>query len=139
MAVNLNKGQALANLTLTPLIDVVFLLLIFFLVATKFADEEREMNVLLPDASEAQPRTSKPRETIVNIDQNGQYFVSGQKLSLAELERALNAVRVNNPGRASVILRADRRGRVEFLVAAMNACNKAKIHDYRITTRKESG
>jgi len=97
------------------------------------------MNVLLPDASEAQPRTSKPRETIVNIDQNGQYFVSGQKLSLAELERALNAVRVNNPGRASVILRADRRGRVEFLVAAMNACNKAKIHDYRITTRKESG
>lgn len=139
MAVNLDKGQALANLTLTPLIDVVFLLLIFFLVATKFADEEREMDVLLPDASEAQPRTSKPRETIVNIDQNGEYFVSGQKLSLAELERALNAVRVNNPGRASVILRADRRCRVEFLVAAMNACNKAKIHDYRITTRKESG
>ncbi len=139
MAVNLDKGQALANLTLTPLIDVVFLLLIFFLVATKFADEEREMDVLLPDASEAQPRTSKPRETIVNIDQNGEYFVSGQKLSLAELERALNAVRVNNPGRASVILRADRRCKVEFLVAAMNACNKAKIHDYRITTRKESG
>ncbi|MGI6415656.1 MAG: ExbD/TolR family protein [Thermoguttaceae bacterium] len=139
MAVNLDKGQALANLTLTPLIDVVFLLLIFFLVATKFADEEREMNVLLPDASEAQPRTSKPRETIVNIDQNGKYFLSGQNLSLAELERALDAVRVNNPGRASVILRADRRCKVEFLVAAMNACNKAKIHDYRITTRKESG
>lgn len=139
MAVNLDKGQALANLTLTPLIDVVFLLLIFFLVATKFADEEREMNVLLPDASEAQPRTSKPRETIVNIDQNGKYFLSGQNLSLAELERALDAVRVNTPGRASVILRADRRCKVEFLVAAMNACNKAKIHDYRITTRKESG
>lgn len=139
MAVNFDKGQALANLTLTPLIDVVFLMLIFFLVATKYADEEREMSVLLPDASEAQPRTSRPRETIVNIDEAGNFFVSGRNLSLGELERALQAVRVNNPGRASVILRADRRCKVEFLVAAMNACNKAKIHDYRITTRKESG
>lgn len=139
MAVNLDKGQALANLALTPLIDVVFLLLIFFLVATKYADEEREMSVLLPEASQAQPRTSKPRETIVNIDQSGNYFVSGKNLTLGELERLLQSVRVNNPGRASVILRADRRCQVEFLVAAMNACNKAKISDYRITTRKESG
>lgn len=139
MAVTLNKGEALSTLSLTPLIDVVFLLLIFFLVATKFAEEEREMDVLLPEASQAQPRTSKPRETIVNIDQEGRYFVSGRSLSLPELEKALQIAQVNNPGRASVILRADRRCEVEFLVAAMNACNKAKIHDYKITTRKESG
>ena len=74
MSVNLKKGEALSTLSLTPLIDVVFLLLIFFLVATKFAEEERELNVLLPDASEAQPRTSKPRETIVNIDETGTLF-----------------------------------------------------------------
>ena len=43
MAVNINKGQALGALSLTPLIDVVFLLLIFFLVATKFAEEDKEM------------------------------------------------------------------------------------------------
>jgi len=115
-----------------------FLLLIFFLVATKFAEEERELNVLLPDASEAQPRTSKPRETIVNIDEAGRYFVSGRQLSLDELEKALRIVRVNNPGRASVIFRADRRCQVDFLVAAMNACNKARIRDYRITTSESS-
>ena len=77
MSVNLKKGEALSTLSLTPLIDVVFLLLIFFLVATKFAEEERELNVLLPDASEAQPRTSKPRETIVNIDEAGTLFRLG--------------------------------------------------------------
>ena len=43
----------MASLSLTPLIDVVFLLLIFFLVATRFAEEERELDVLLPQASEA--------------------------------------------------------------------------------------
>ncbi len=139
MAVNMNKGEALSTLTMTPLIDVVFLLLIFFLVGTKLAEEEREMDILLPDASEAQPRTSKPRETTVNIDEKGRYFVSGRQLTLAELEKALRIVRVNNPGRASVILRADRHCQVDHLVAAMNACNKAKIHDYKITTRDESG
>jgi biopolymer transport protein ExbD len=139
MAVNLKKGEALSTLSMTPLIDVVFLLLIFFLVATKFAEEEREMNVLLPDASEAQPRTSKPRETIVNIDQAGRYFVSGRHLSLGELEKALKIARVNNPGRASVILRSDERCQFSHVVAAMNACNKAKIHDYKVTTRRESG
>jgi len=139
VAVKLDKGEALSTLSLTPLIDVVFLLLIFFLVATKFAEEERELNVLLPDASEAQPRTSKPRETIVNIDQDGNYFVSGRNLTLTELETSLRIARVNNRTRASVILRADRRCQVEYLVAAINACNKAKIYDYKITTRRESG
>ena len=53
MAVKIDKGSALDSLSLTPLIDIVFLLLIFFLVATKFAEEERELAVMLPEASEA--------------------------------------------------------------------------------------
>ncbi len=139
MAVELNKSRALASLSLTPMIDVVFLLLIFFLVSTKFAEEERQLDVLLPEASEAQPLVSKPREVFVNIDHQGRYFVSGKLLALSDLEVALKLAWVNNPGRASVIIRADRRCQVEYLVAAMNACNKAHIRDYKITTRRESG
>lgn len=139
MSVKIDKGSSLASLSLTPLIDVVFLLLIFFLVSTKFAEEEREMEVMLPEASEAQPLTSKPREMFINIDENGRYFVTGKILGLAELEQVLKAAWVNNPGRASVIIRADKRCQVEYLVAAMNACNKANIRDYKITTRETSG
>ena len=139
MSVKIDKGSAFASLNLTPLIDCVFLLLIFFLVASKFAEEERELDVLLPEASEAQPLTGKPREMFVNIDQQGRYFVTGKLMDLAELERVLKAAWVNNPGRASVIIRADRRCQVEYLVAAMNACNKANIRDYKITTRETSG
>ncbi len=135
MAVKINKGTALANLSLTPLIDIVFLLLIFFLVATRFAEEERELDVLLPDASEAQPLTSKPRELFININEKGQYYVTGKILTIDELQPILEATWVNNPGRASVVIRADRRCRWEYVVAAMNACNKAKIRDYRVTTR----
>lgn len=139
MTVKINKGSALASLSLTPLIDVVFLLLIFFLVATKFAEEERELDVLLPEASEAQPLTSKPREMFINIDDKGRYFVTGKILTLDQLYPILKAAWVNNPGRASVVIRADKRCRWEFVVAAMNACNKANIRDYRVTTKKGAG
>lgn len=134
MAVKIDKGSALESLSLTPLIDIVFLLLIFFLVATRFAEEERELEVMLPEASEAQPLTSQPRELFVNIDQMGAYFVTGKVVDITELAQVLKRAWVNNPGRQSVIIRADKRCRWEPIVAAVNACNKARIRDYRITT-----
>ncbi|MFW6125196.1 MAG: ExbD/TolR family protein [Pirellulales bacterium] len=131
----INTGSALSSLGLTPLIDIVFLLLIFFLVATRFAEEEREMDVMLPEASEAQPLTSKPRELFINIDADGRYFVTGKLVTLADLQPILDKAYVNNPGRASAIIRADRRCQWQPIVAAMNACNRAKIRDYRVTTK----
>ena len=135
MAVTINRGSALDSLSLTPLIDVVFLLLIFFLVATKFAEEERELSVRLPEASEAMPLTSKPRELFVNVGADGRYFVSAKAVTLDQLQPILQTAEVNNPGRASVIIRADQRCRWKYVVAVMNACKKAKIRDYRVTTR----
>lgn len=139
MAVQLDKGASLFSLSLTPLIDVVFLLLIFFLVATKFAEEERELDVMLPEASEARPLTEKPREMFINVDAEGRYFVTGKVLTLEELSPVLKAVWVNNPARASVIIRADRRCRWQHVVAAMNACLEANIRDYRVTTQEGKG
>jgi biopolymer transport protein ExbD len=133
MAVELEKTKSLFSLSLTPLIDVVFLLLIFFLVATEFAEQERELRVLLPEASEAQPLTSKPRELFLNIDAQGRYFVSGRTLTPDELDAALKMAWVNNPGRASVIIRADKRCPWQYVVAAINACLKANIRDYKVT------
>jgi len=134
MTVKIKKGS-LQLFDLTPMIDCVFLLLIFFLVATRFAEEERELDVMLPDASEAQPLTSKPQELFINIDENGQYYVTGKLLTLDELYPVLDRAWVNNPGRQSVIIRADKRCRWQSVVAAMNACRKCKIRDYRVTTR----
>ena len=136
MAVELEKTNSLFSLTLTPLIDVVFLLLVFFLVATEFAEQEREIRVQLPEASEAQPLTRKPRELFVNIDARGRYFVSGQALTLDELDSSLKMAWVNNPGRASVVIRADKRCPWQYVVAAINSCLKANIRDYRVTARE---
>jgi biopolymer transport protein ExbD len=133
MSVKIDTGRALGSLSLTPLIDVVFLLLIFFLVATKFAEEERELDIPLPEASEARPLITQPPELFVNINAAGEFIISGEKLNLKQLQEVLVRASNANPGRVSVIIRADRRCAWEAVVAAINACLRANIRDYRAT------
>ncbi|HET6880940.1 MAG TPA: biopolymer transporter ExbD [Pirellulales bacterium] len=139
MAVKINKGKALDGINLTPMIDCVFLLLIFFLVATRFEELEREMNVVLPQASEAMPLTAKPKELFVNVDRDGHFVVRAQQLSAVELLSVFKQAAADNPGRQTVIIRADKRCVWEHVVEVMNLCNKAHIRDYRVTTAEPDG
>jgi biopolymer transport protein ExbD len=140
MSVKINKGRTAGIVDLTPMLDVVFQLLLFFIVASRFADQERELNVVLPQASEAKPLIAKPQEFFVNVDREGKYFIGGRLAALSELDRQLAQLSANNPGRQTVVIRADKKCDWEFVVAVMNACNKAKIKDYRVTTAaKASG
>lgn len=120
------------SLSLTPLIDVVFLLLIFFLVATRFAEEERQMDILLPEASAAEPLIAQPKQLFVNVDRNGRYYIAGAELDQARLERALKQAWADNPGRQEVIIRGDRSARWEHIAVVMNLCNKANIRNYKV-------
>ena len=135
MAVKIRKGQALDALSLTPLIDVVFLLLIFFLVATRFAQEDRELDVLLPSASEAKPLIAQPKELFVNVDKDGQFFVDGKILGTEEVEHVMRQAFTDNPVNQSVIIRADRRVEFDHVVTVMNLCNRVGILDYTVSTQ----
>jgi biopolymer transport protein ExbD len=137
MAVSFQKSKALSSLDLTPLIDVVFQLIIFFLVATEFDSEDRELDVTLPKASEARPLTAEPEEVFVNIDREGKYFMNGKTCSLDEVEALLREAKVNNPLSQSVILRADKSVALDHVVAVMNLCNKVGMADYTLTTEGE--
>lgn len=136
MAVKIQKGTALGALSLTPLIDIVFLLLIFFLVATRFAEEDREMDVELPTASEAKPLIVQPKEIFVNIDQNGDIYVGGQEFDIPQLEEHLDDAARNNPANQSVILRADKRCQLEVVVQVINTCNRVGV-SHSLTTSAE--
>ncbi|MCA9174564.1 MAG: biopolymer transporter ExbD [Planctomycetales bacterium] len=136
MAVTINKGRALSSLSLTPLIDVVFLLLIFFLVATKFAEEDHEMDVQLPSASEARPLTSQPLELFVGISDSGTFFVGGREVTHEELDDTMGRAVENNPINQSVVIRADKRVPFDYVVQVMDLCNRHAITDYKVTTEK---
>ena len=134
MAVKVQKGMSLGSLSLTPLIDVVFLLLIFFLIATRFEEEERDMDINLPRASEAQPTIAPQKELFVNVTKEGQFVVDGRELSLENLQERLTDAYRTNPGQQRVIIRADRESRTANLVAVMDACNRANIRNYSVAT-----
>ena len=137
MAISLNQGKAVNLLNLTPMIDMVFNLLIFFMVVSRFAQEDRELDVILPSASEARPLTARPKEVFVNIDQQGRYFVEGNILEEPEVEAYLVRAARDNPLGQSVVIRADKRVQFDSVVVVMNLCNKAGIRDYTVTTQGE--
>ncbi len=137
MAVKIRKGNALSALSLTPLIDVVFLLLVFFLVTTRFAQEDYELDVVLPSASEAQPLIAEPKELFINIDRQGDYYVDGRVVSRQEMEQILEQTVADNPVNQSVVIRADKRVEFDYVVSVMNLCNRTGVRDYSVTTQQD--
>ena len=119
MTINIRKSKALESLNLTPLIDIVFLLLIFFLVATRFAQEDRELPVQLPSAANALPMTLEPNELVINVDESGTYIVQGAALDLAGVERVIRQAVADNPIQQVVVIRGDKNVRLQAAVTLM--------------------
>jgi biopolymer transport protein ExbD len=129
------------GLPLTPLIDVVFLLLIFFLTATSFYKKEKDIKVDPPRATEGKATARREREITVNVrneDDGGFYVVDGRILSLPRLTDKLVEAARENP-RQVVIIRGDKRAHHQKIVNVLNACKKAKIATYYIATTYDKG
>jgi biopolymer transport protein ExbD len=137
MAIQINRGRALGLLDMTPMMDMVFNLLIFFMVVTSFEKADRDLKVLLPDGSEAMPLTAKPQQIFVNIDKDGRYFVRSQQVSAEELDKLLKQAALNNPASQTVVIRADKRAAWDSVATAMRLCNQAGIRDYSASLADE--
>ena len=97
-----------APINLMPLIDMVFLLLIFFLVASTIAQEERDLSIQLPSLTRPQALSDAPKQLIVNVDEAERILVAGQVVEADELRAMLAEVKANEPGR-DLLIRADVR------------------------------
>ncbi|TWT95456.1 ExbD/TolR family protein [Neorhodopirellula pilleata] len=135
MAVELKRSNIAGTLSLTPLIDVVFLLLIFFLVTSEFEDEERRLDIVLPSATSAVPMTSKPREVVVDIDETGKIYLRGKVTPMEELEEVLKNAVASNPTSQTVVIRADQAASFQPVVNVMDVCNRTGVSDYSVTTK----
>ncbi len=134
MAIKLKRSGAIGALSMTPLIDVVFLLLIFFLVATRFSEEERQLEISLPEATEALPAAIQPNELVINIDAQGQYYIEGSFRQLEQVEQILRRAQTNNPLSQTVVIRADKAADWDDVLTAFNLCKKIGIQEYTATT-----
>lgn len=130
------------RLDMTPMIDCVFQLLLFFLVASHFEEQARmtgegELDANLPEAAAAMPMVMRPQELIVNIDGQGQFFVSGELQSEPQLGFLLRRSQNDNPGNQSVVIRGDETADWKYIARVMSLCNQAQISDYRVAVVPE--
>mgnify|MGYP002621632961 CR=1 FL=1 len=116
------------------MIDVVFLLIIFFMVATKFAEVERDIDLELPEVAAAAPLTSAPKQRIVSIQADGQVSLDSEKVSLADLTSILAGAQKEYP-QLSVVIRGDAACAFQHVASALAACKDANISELGITVK----
>src|SRR4029079_9213326 len=88
------------TINLTSMLDVVMLLIIFFMVGTKFSEEERQTSVQVPTVSENLALSGQPDEIIVNVSVDGKVNVRGEEYSQDHLKEMLSKAREGFPGQS---------------------------------------
>jgi len=129
------KAPALA---LTSMLDVIFLLLCFFVTASVFSQWESEISISLPSASTAETPGRLPGEVILNVASDGSVTVNAKRLALDDLESRLRKVAEFYPGQP-VVIRADRETSYDSLVKVLDTCREAGVWNFSLATVEDKG
>jgi biopolymer transport protein ExbD len=134
MPLKLSQHDETPALNLTSMIDVLFLLIIFFMVATKFDEMERNIEVAVPEVAQAGEATPAARAMVVSVLADGNVELDGKRVSLPELTAQLAKARtpLTEP---TVVIRGDAGCAFQHVAAALGACQQAGISDLGITVR----
>ena len=123
------------EINLAPLIDVVFLLLIFFMVSTTFKREHTPLKVDLPQAS-AKKEAMPPKSVELTINREGQYYIGNRKVINSKVSTLVRALSKATGGdtRRPLVIRADARTEHQYVVRAMDAARQLGIVNLSIAT-----
>ena len=121
---------------LTSMLDVIFLLLCFFVTASVFSQWESEISISLPAASSSETPSRLPGEVILNVARDGSVTVNAKKLTLSDLGERLRKVADFYPGQP-VVIRADRETSYDSLVKVLDTCRVAGVWNFSLATVEE--
>lgn len=128
----LKESDEEIGISLTSLIDVIFLLLIFFMVATTLVDPSRRLDVQLPEAKAASAQAKKPPVTI-EMSHRGEVTLNGHGVDFDALEKRLDAL--GEEGNKTAIVRADKRLDYGRVVQVLGFCRAAGFQDIGIAVK----
>ncbi len=131
---NVKKKDLTVNIT--PLIDVVFLLLIFFMVSTSFT-RETQIELELPKATGEQLEI-KPNVVEISIDAEGNYYVNKKPLINTQIDTLRRAISKISEGNSTLpmIISADAKAPYQSVVAAMDAAGQEGFSNLQMATRR---
>ncbi len=121
------------QLNLTPMIDVVFLLIIFFMVGARFTEEaqDQKFDIELPTASPVQMMSREPDPLVISVARTGKILLQKKELSPENLVAELKAAKAAFANQA-VLIRGDGEGDYQAVVDVMNACHQAQIKKFSL-------
>lgn len=122
------------SINLTPMIDIVFLLIIFFMVGTKFSElteRDRDIALSVPKVSDAKALTAAPSNRVIDIFADGRVELDREPVTLEELQTQLEAARKQYP-KMGVVIRGDADSPYQNVASVMATCRRAEIADLNI-------
>jgi biopolymer transport protein ExbD len=128
------KQQEDYGLQLISMTDLVFLLLIFFMVTTSFVDFTRRLDIELPESKQSALAEQK-QDFLVEVGVEKNIRLNGRAITLAELERRLKAG-AGGPGRRTLTIKADKRLDYGFVVQIMGTSFAAGIRDISVAVKE---
>jgi len=128
------RKSASIGIDITALIDVIFLLLIFFMISTTFINATG-IQIDLPTTA-SKPNPGKPQTLEVTVTEQQQIFFEGKPIPQTQLKAALTEARQRS-SQSSLVIRADGNARHRIVVFVMDAAKQAGIHKFSIATRQE--
>ena len=131
-----NSRSRAAAVQMSSLMDVIFLLLCFFVTTSVFSQWETEISITLPTAKSATVPGRMPGEIILNLAKEGTVSVNGQTLTLAEVTERLTRIAKLYPGQP-VVIRADKETSYDSLVGVIDACRTADVWNFSLATKDE--
>ncbi len=123
----------LPGFQITPMLDVVFLLLCFFITTSVFSQWEMEVDIVLPSAQSSTMPDRLPGEVIVNLSKDGVITINQQTFDKEQLKDRLTRLVKLFPGQP-VIIRADKDATTERLIAIVDICRQADIWNISFAT-----
>jgi biopolymer transport protein ExbD len=120
---------------IAPMIDIVFLLLIFFLVTWNFSRDELELDVQVPTAREGKESRRAVGEVILNVKADGSVVMNRREMNMEELQAALTRIAELYPDQA-VVLRGDETTEYSRIVEVLDVCRSANIWNVAFATSK---
>lgn len=130
----INTGQA-AELELAPMVDVVFQLLIFFIVSWQFARFERDMDISVPAAEQTESKDRQAGEIIINVRKDGTIVLNGLVVTEAALLDKLKAISEAYPDQAA-ILRGSSEAEFQSIINVLDVIKEAGIWNVAFATTK---
>ncbi len=132
------RHRRTASANMTPMIDVVFLLIIFFLVSSHLARQENRLPLDLPIASSFGPVDPERAALTISVDANADWRVGGKVVQAEQLAGVLRDHRDRQGRTAAIRIRTDRGIQYRYVEPILRAAAKAGITDATIAVREQS-